>query len=119
MYQRADLTNVGAMGHSQGGGATTTAARDARIKAVIVWNATPSSSKPFLAVSGEMDLAGAVTSFRSAVQAAPKAAFLWYKHPKGNGSLRGHLDAHDGARARRGSDRWLVEHDVPERPDSS
>jgi hypothetical protein len=91
LYQRADLTNVGAMGHSQGGGATTTAARDARIKAVIIWNAGPSSSKPFLAVSGDMDLAGAVTSFRSAVQAAPKAAFLWYKHPKGNGSLRGHL----------------------------
>jgi hypothetical protein len=91
LYQRLDTTNIGGMGHSQGGGATTTAARDARIKSVIIWNATPSSSKPFLAVSGDMDLAGAIGTFRTAVNNAPKAAFLWYKHPKGNGSLRGHL----------------------------
>jgi hypothetical protein len=90
-YQKLDTTNVGAMGHSQGSGATVAAARDPRIKAVILFNGGTSASKPFLAISADMDLAGGIAGFRSAVQAAPKGAFIWYKHPAGTGGFRGHL----------------------------
>lgn len=38
-YQKLDMTKVGAMGHSQGGGATATASSDSRIKYVIDFNA--------------------------------------------------------------------------------
>jgi hypothetical protein len=57
-YNRLDLSKVGAMGHSQGGGATVTAASDSRIKSVIIWNAATSAVKPFLAVSGDNDITG-------------------------------------------------------------
>jgi dienelactone hydrolase len=52
------MTKVGATGHSQGGGATVTAASDSRISALLIWNASTSASKPFLAVSGDSDITG-------------------------------------------------------------
>lgn len=92
-YQKVDATKVGAMGHSQGGMGTTAAASDARIKAVIIWNAGRSSSKPFLAVSGDTDITGATpTNMRSSVQSASaKGAFLYYHMVPDTGSASGHL----------------------------
>lgn len=55
-YQKLDLDKVGAMGHSQGAGATAVAAADPRIKAIILWNGGTSNDKPFLYVSGERDI---------------------------------------------------------------
>jgi dienelactone hydrolase len=91
IFGRADLTKIGAMGHSQGGGATITASRDARIKTVIIWNGGTGGSKPYLAVSGDRDISGSVGGMRSAVQGASKAAFLWYHMIPGTGTASGHL----------------------------
>jgi hypothetical protein len=55
-YNRLDMTKIGAMGHSQGGSATVTAASDARISSLIIWNASTSAVKPFLSISGDSDI---------------------------------------------------------------
>jgi len=93
-YQKIDKEKVGAMGHSQGGGATISAASDARIKAVIIWNGGTSASKPFLAVSGDRDLGGTPAGMKNAADAAPRpAAWIWYHQIPAavNGSTTGAL----------------------------
>jgi pimeloyl-ACP methyl ester carboxylesterase len=93
-YQKLDLEKVGAMGHSQGGSATANAASDPRIKAVIIWNAGASAVKPFLAVSGDRDIAGYTpASIASAVgSAAQPGAWLYYhKVLETGGNVTGHL----------------------------
>jgi hypothetical protein len=95
-YQKLDMTKVGAMGHSQGGAATATAASDSRIKYVIDFNADDSGiPKPYLAVSGDSDITGfTVASMTSAINAATvPAAYLYYHDPVGSSSdlLKGHL----------------------------
>jgi hypothetical protein len=93
-YQKIDMTQVGAMGHSQGGSATASAASDSRVKDVIIFNAVDSGvSKPYLTISGDMDITGFTASgMASAVNAATQpAAYLYYHNPAGMGSLRGHL----------------------------
>ena len=57
-YQKLDLDKIGAMGHSQGAGATAKADNDPRVKAAIYWNAGTSNEKPFLNVSGDRDVGG-------------------------------------------------------------
>jgi hypothetical protein len=90
-FGKIDVDKFGAMGHSQGGGATVTAANDRRIKTVIIWNGGTTASKPFLAVSGDRDLAGAISGFKRGTSAAPKGAYLWYHMVPGTGALDGHL----------------------------
>jgi pimeloyl-ACP methyl ester carboxylesterase len=92
-YGRLDLTKIGAMGHSQGGMATVTAAQDMRVKAAIIWNAGTSASKPFLTVSGEHDLTGyTAQSMASAIQNSTQpAAYLFYHMVPETGSVSGHL----------------------------
>jgi hypothetical protein len=93
-YQKLDMTKVGAMGHSQGGSATATAASDSRVSNVIIFNAVDSGvTKPYLTISGDMDITGFTASgMASAVDAATvPAAYLYYHNPAGMGSLRGHL----------------------------
>jgi Chlorophyllase enzyme len=94
-YQKLDMTKVGAMGHSQGGAATVTAASDSRIKDIIIFNASDSASKPFLAISGDMDITGfSVAGMTMAVNSATvPGAFLFYHNPTGasGDSLKGHL----------------------------
>jgi len=92
-YQRLDTTKVGAMGHSQGGQGTVATVSDARVKAVIIWNMGTSTTKPFLAVSGDTDVTGATPSgMGSAVnRATVKAAFLYYHMVPATGSASGHL----------------------------
>jgi hypothetical protein len=87
-----DLDKVGAMGHSQGSSATASAASDARIKSVILFNGGTSARKTFLAISGDKDIGGYTpASMKSAVDAAPKGAFLYYHMIVGMGALAGHL----------------------------
>lgn len=93
-YGHLDLSKVGAMGHSQGSQATVAAASDARVQSVILFNGGETAVKPYLAVSGDLDLFGYTSqSMATAVNAAPKAAYLYYYNPAGNtaDNLRGHL----------------------------
>lgn len=92
-YHRLDTSKVGAMGHSQGSIATTTAAKDDRVKAAILFNGGVAASKPFLAVTGDRDIGSpTVDSYRTGVNAAPEAAFVFFhKVPQTGGSLTGHL----------------------------
>jgi pimeloyl-ACP methyl ester carboxylesterase len=95
-YGHLDMSKVGVMGHSQGGAATVAAANDARVQSAIIFNGGASASKPFLAISGDLDITGIAPTeaeVQQAVNAAPKAAYLWYRNPAGNtaDNLRGHL----------------------------
>ncbi len=96
LFGRLDLSKVGAMGHSQGAGATGHAAPDPRIKAIILWNGGDdiAVTKPFLTVSGDRD-----TNSRTAMQLSTKvnastqpAAWLYYHKVLETGGLfTGHL----------------------------
>jgi hypothetical protein len=93
-YQRLDTTKVGAMGHSQGSSGTTAVSRDARVKAVILWNGGSSASKPFLVVTGDGDIDGSSpASLRRAIDssAIPQAAFLYYHMILQMSDVPGHL----------------------------
>jgi hypothetical protein len=94
-YGKLDMSRVGAMGHSQGGSSTVSAANaDSRILDAIVFNASDSGvNKPYLAVSGDMDITGyTASSMASAINGASiAAAYLYYHNPAGMGSLKGHL----------------------------
>ncbi|HKU37361.1 MAG TPA: hypothetical protein VJR89_04420 [Polyangiales bacterium] len=91
IFGRADLERIGAMGHSQGGMATIAASRDARVKYTIIWNGGTGGSKPYLAVSGDKDIAGSIGGMKSAVNGASKAAYLWFHMIQGTGTASGHL----------------------------
>jgi hypothetical protein len=93
-YHHVDTDKFAAMGHSQGGGATISAADDPRVKAVIIWNGGTSANKPFLAVSGDRDLGGTAAQMKNSADAAPRpAAWLWYHQVPAavNGSTTGDL----------------------------
>jgi hypothetical protein len=95
LYQRLDLDKVGAMGHSQGSGATAEAASDPRIDSVILWNGgTGGAVKPFLAVSGDRDIGDpTVMGLSSGVNAAdqPGAWLFYHKVLVTGGNFTGHL----------------------------
>jgi hypothetical protein len=91
-YGRVDMDKIGAMGHSQGGAATAAAARDARIDSVILFNGGTSAVKPFMSVSGDRDIGNpTAATLRNAMNAAPKAAFVFYHRIPGTGAMSGHL----------------------------
>jgi len=93
-YQKLDLTKVGAMGHSQGGGATVTASADPRVLSVIIFNsATRDVAKPYLVSSGDADIASFTAESMAAGVAASAvpAAGLYYHNPAGMGAIKGHL----------------------------
>jgi hypothetical protein len=90
-YQRLDTSKVGAMGHSQGSGATASAASDARIQAVILFNGGTSASKPFLAVGGDRDVGGTLSQYQSGLNGATKAAFVYFHQVENVGTFPGHL----------------------------
>jgi hypothetical protein len=93
-YKKLDMTKVGAMGHSQGGSATQSAANDSRVKDVIIFNAVDSGvAKPYLTVSGDMDITGfTAQGMASAINGSSvPAAYIYYHNPAGMGPLRGHL----------------------------
>jgi hypothetical protein len=94
-YQKLDTSKVAALGHSQGGAATIATADDKRVNAAIIFNGGSSASKPFLSISGDRDItfiAGADSNaLKAGVNAAPKAAYLWYKMIPMTGMYDGHL----------------------------
>lgn len=94
-YNHLDMTKVGAMGHSQGGAATVAASSDARIQYIIPFNALGGSGsipKPYMAVSGDLDVTmTSPSAMASQVNASPKAAWFYYHNPIGMGMIRGHL----------------------------
>jgi hypothetical protein len=95
LYQKLDLDNVGAMGHSQGSGATATASSDSRIKAILMWNGGASNNKPFVYVSADRDVGGRSTpaSLASATTGAtqPGAWIYYHKVLETGGGSTGHL----------------------------
>ncbi|HVZ37343.1 MAG TPA: hypothetical protein VG963_33205, partial [Polyangiaceae bacterium] len=93
-YQRLDMDNIGAMGHSQGALATANASSDPRIKALIFWNTGNSNNKPYLNVSGERDvMMNSPQSMADGVNAAtqPGAWVYFHKVLQTGGSSTGHL----------------------------
>jgi hypothetical protein len=88
------MSKVGAMGHSQGAGATGATASDPRVKSVIFWNTGTSNDKPFLNVSGDEDIGAAgAAAFKTSTDAASKPGAWVYFHkplPTG-GNNTGHL----------------------------
>jgi hypothetical protein len=93
-FGRLDLGKVGVMGHSQGAAATITVATDPRIDDVIVFNGNSATAKPFLTVSGDMDVNNQTAQgLATAVNGATKAAYLFYHNPAGTSAdtLKGHL----------------------------
>lgn len=96
LYGKLDLTKVGAMGHSQGAGATAHAAADPRIKALILWNGGDSIpvTKPFLTVSGDRDTSmRTVAGISAKVNASTEPAAWLYFHKvlETGGTSTGHL----------------------------
>jgi hypothetical protein len=80
-YGKLDMTKVGAMGHSQGAMATATAASDPRILDIILFNGGDTSSKPYLAVSGDTDVTFYTPSeMADAVDASTVPAAWLYFH---------------------------------------
>jgi hypothetical protein len=93
-FGKLDLDHIGAMGHSQGGGATATAAMDPRVKSAIIWNAGTSAVKPFLTISGERDITGfTAQSMQTAVagEAQPGAWLFYHQVLETGGNVTGHL----------------------------
>jgi hypothetical protein len=95
LYQRLDLTKIGAMGHSQGAAATVTAASDPRVKALIFWNGATSNVKPFLYVSGDRDVnkssSPAVLSQGTNSATQPGAWTFYHQVLETGGGSTGHL----------------------------
>lgn len=95
LYNRLNLNQIGAMGHSQGAAATSVADNDPRVKSAIFWNAGTSNEKPFLNVSGDRDIGGAITpsSMAAGVNAATQPGAWVYHHQvlQTGGTATGHL----------------------------
>jgi hypothetical protein len=91
-YGHLDMSKAGVMGHSQGSSGAAIAVGDSRAQAVILFNGGTSSNKPFLAVSGDLDIGGTTeATMKSGVNGAAKGAYLYYHNPQGIGGIRGHL----------------------------
>lgn len=93
-YGHLDLSKVGLMGHSQGSQAAGFVSADSRVQALILYNGTESNAKPYLAVSGDMELYGyTALSLSTALAAADTGAFLYYHDPAGSpeNQYRGHI----------------------------
>jgi len=84
-YGKLDMTRVGAMGHSQGGAATASAANsDSRIQYVVDFNAADSNiNKPYLAFSGDHDITlWTAAQMATAINGSSQpAAYLYYHNP--------------------------------------
>jgi hypothetical protein len=93
-YQKLDLDNIGAAGHSQGSMATSDSASDSRIKSTILWNGGTSNDKPFVYVSGDRDVGDTdaddlASDTNRATQ--PGAWVFYHQILETGGSSTGHL----------------------------
>jgi Chlorophyllase enzyme len=94
LYGKLDMSQIGAMGHSQGASATVNAGSDTRVKALMFLNTGISSSKPFLDISAERDVASTTpASMTSDVNASPQPGAWVYFHKvlQTGGTSTGHL----------------------------
>ena len=116
-YKKLDTTRIGSMGHSQGGGAAAAAANDSRVKDTIIFNATDTCTKPFLAVSGDMDITGfSPASMASAVgDAEALGAWLYFSHGARHRQHQRTPHAHASTRPRHRTGEGLVADGLPER----
>jgi hypothetical protein len=87
------MSRVGAMGHSQGAGATAVTDGDPRVKSVIFWNTGTSNEKPFLNVSGDEDIGATQANIRSSTEAATQpGAWVYFHNILNTGGVNtGHL----------------------------
>jgi hypothetical protein len=92
LYKRIDPMKIGAFGHSQGAGATWSAAADTRIRTNVVLNGSASGTRmsSSMFVSGDRDIV-AESSQRSSTNAQAVAAMVFYHMVPGTGSADGHL----------------------------
>jgi hypothetical protein len=93
-FGHLDLSKVGVFGHSQGSAGTILAAEDDRALAAILFNTGDNAVKPFFAISGEKDVTTyTAAAMATAINAAPKAAYLYINNPKGSATdpIPGHL----------------------------
>jgi hypothetical protein len=94
-FGHLDLSKVGAMGHSQGGQGTAAASADSRVVSAILFNPlSGTASKPFMFVSGDMDIINTnPTAMQTAIGAQSKGAYVFYHNPTGasGDTLKGHL----------------------------
>ncbi|HET6335895.1 MAG TPA: hypothetical protein VFG30_21865 [Polyangiales bacterium] len=92
LYKRIDPMKVGAFGHSQGAGATWSAAADTRIRSIVVLNGSASGTRKATSmfVSGDRDIV-TESSQRSATNAQAIAAMVFYHMVPGSGAADGHL----------------------------
>lgn len=93
-YGHLDMSRVGVMGHSQGSAGANLASSDSRVQSVILFNAGDIAPKPYLAISGDLDITGyTAQAMATAIDGQPKAAYLYYHNPAGasTDNLRGHL----------------------------
>jgi hypothetical protein len=94
LYQKLNLDKIGAMGHSQGAGATANASSDPRIKSLIFWSGGTSNNKPFLYVSADRDVGGTAASAlsqRTNMATQPGAWTYYHQVLVTGGGTTGHL----------------------------
>jgi hypothetical protein len=94
LYQRLNLNEIGAMGHSQGAEATANAASDPRIKALLFFSGGTSNYEPFVYVSADRDItATSPTSLAEATDDAgqPGAWVFYHQVLETGGTSTGHL----------------------------
>ncbi|MGH7439766.1 MAG: chlorophyllase/cutinase-like alpha/beta fold protein [Polyangiaceae bacterium] len=94
LYQRLNLDEIGAMGHSQGAQATATASSDPRIKAVMFFSGGTSNHQPFVYISADRDIGGTTPGSLADASAAATQPGAWlYYHQvlETGGTSTGHL----------------------------
>jgi hypothetical protein len=94
LYQRLNMDKIGAMGHSQGAGATATASSDPRIKSLIFFSGGTSNNKPFMYVSADRDIGSSTAaSLASGTNGATQPGAWIYYHQVlvTGGTSTGHL----------------------------
>jgi hypothetical protein len=94
-YQKLNLNEIGAMGHSQGAQATANASSDPRIKALMFFSGGTSNNEPFVYISADRDIGGSTSpaSLSQATDAAtqPGAWVFYHQVLETGGGSTGHL----------------------------
>jgi hypothetical protein len=94
LYQKLNLNEIGAMGHSQGAQATANASSDPRIKALMFFSGGTSNNEPFVYISADRDISStSPDSLAQATDAAtqPGAWVFYHQVLETGGTSTGHL----------------------------
>jgi hypothetical protein len=93
-YQKLNLDEIGAMGHSQGATATQNATSDSRIKAVMFFSGGTSNHQPFVYISADRDIMNPTVGTLADASAAatqPGAWIFYHQVLETGGATTGHL----------------------------